>query len=135
MATQRPLPTSQGITVKNLVKFAADYYDEGAVKFAAGQYYPLNSETSSLVTSGHADLIDDDANDDAVGVLKARARVAQERAKAAAQNAETLADEAAAALELYYAAAPEAAARDERAAQAGALAAAAAAAAKSQAAA
>lgn len=107
--------------MKNLVKFAADYYDEGAVKFVAGEYYPLNSETSSLVTTGHADLIDDEANDDVVGVLQAHARVAQERAKAAAENAETLADEAAAALELYYAAAPEAAAsRDERRAAASA---------------
>ena len=68
--------------MKNLVKFAVDVHEDGAVKFAAGQYYALDSRTQSLVDSGHASLIDATSSDD-LEVLGAIARIAKDRSAAA----------------------------------------------------
>lgn len=66
-----------------IVKFPVDFYDTGEVKFAAGQYYPLNSETQSLVNTGFAELVGTDDS----AVLQARARIAKERAETAMAQA------------------------------------------------
>lgn len=77
-----------------VVKFPDDFYDEGVVKFAKGQYYPLNSETQSLVNSGHAELLDPEHMQQDVEALKALAKLARDRADSCAAWAQALAGEA-----------------------------------------
>lgn len=77
-----------------IVKFPDDYYDEGVVKFAKGQYYPLNSETQSLVTAGFADLLQTDRMQDDVEALKALAKLARDRADSCMAWAQALDKEA-----------------------------------------
>ena len=89
-----------------LVKFPTDIYDNGVVKFVEGSYHPLNSETQSLVTAGYADLIDDDTTTDHAELLQARARIAQEHADAAMDQAIELAVQAEQAQALADAAKP-----------------------------
>jgi hypothetical protein len=94
VATQRPFshppsPHSQGLDMSQVVKFPADFYDQGVVKFVAGHYYPLNSETQSLVNTGYAELLNADDPVDHVEVLTALVTIASDRAIAA----QTLADE------------------------------------------
>lgn len=88
-----------------IVKFPVDFYDSGVVKYAAGQYYPLNSETQSLVTYGYAELIDEDNSADHIEILAAKAKLASEAAAAAVAQADALVAEAAAAQALADAAA------------------------------
>lgn len=77
-----------------VVKFPDDFYDEGVVKFAAGSYHPLNSETQSLVNSGHAELLDPEHMHQDVEALKALAKLARDRADSCAVWAQELAKEA-----------------------------------------
>ena len=90
--TQRPSPspTIQGIDMSQIVKFPADFYDMGVVKYAEGQYYPLTSETQSLVDTGYAELIDADTTVDHAAVLGALAKIAVERATEARAQADAL---------------------------------------------
>ena len=74
-----------------VVRFPADFYDLGEVKFAAGSYHPLDSQTQSLVDSGYAELIDSDTSVDHASVLQALASIATTRAEAALEQAEALA--------------------------------------------
>lgn len=76
-----------------IVKFPVDFYDAGVVKFVAGEYYPLNSETQSLVGTGFAEMIEEDNSVDHAAVLQAHARIAQQRAQAAMAQAMELAAE------------------------------------------
>ena len=77
--------------MSQVVRFPADFYDLGEVKFAAGSYHPLNSQTQSLVDSGYAELIDSDTSVDHASVLQALASIATTRAEAAMEQAEALA--------------------------------------------
>lgn len=76
--------------MSQIVKFPADFYDMGVVKFAAGSYHPLNSETQSLVNSGYAELIEADEGIDHAAVLAALAQIAVDRAAAARAQADAL---------------------------------------------
>jgi hypothetical protein len=92
VATQRPFSSSssKGFDMPKIVKFPADFYDMGVVKYAADSYHPLNSETQSLVNSGYAELIDSGDNIDHVEVLTALAKIADDRATAARAIADEL---------------------------------------------
>lgn len=85
--------------MSKIVKFPADFYDMGEVKFAAGQFYALNSETQSLVNTGYAELVDAKDEED-IDALEALAKIAQDRADAAMTEAKALGDEAKAAAAL-----------------------------------
>lgn len=65
-----------------IVKFPADFYDEGVVKFAAGDYYPLNSETQNLVNTGYAEMVNPETMQDDVEALQALAQFAKDRVTA-----------------------------------------------------
>lgn len=78
-----------------IVKFPDDFYGEGVVKFAKGQFYPLNSETQSLVTAGFADLLKPEHMQDDVEALKALAKLARDRADSCMAWAQELDKEAA----------------------------------------
>jgi hypothetical protein len=92
-AMQRPFSSTnvKGFKMPKLVRFSADFYDTGEVKFAAGKFYPLNSETQSLVSTGYAELVDAGESVDQVEVLQALADLAVAAADAANANAEALA--------------------------------------------
>lgn len=39
------------------VRFNTDYYDDGAVKWAAGKYYPVDADTLRQVAAGIAEIV------------------------------------------------------------------------------
>lgn len=74
------------------VKFNANYYDSGKVKYAQGEHYPKTAQTDSCVLAGHAEYLDVDMpREDAAAEQKA----AEE--KLAAEREPTTKAEAAAA--------------------------------------
>lgn len=92
-----------------LVLFLADFFEAGILKFEAGKHYPRTEDTERHVPH-IARLVEVDLSAERAAKLAEKARVALDRATAAAVEAEQLreaakvaqqlADEAAAALEL-----------------------------------
>lgn len=79
------------ILFTTLVVFGAAYYDEGVIKYNEGEFYPLTSETQSLVNSGHAELVSDERT---LPALVALSRIATARATEARAYARQLDNEA-----------------------------------------
>ena len=74
-----------------LALYRETFYDVGAVKYAAGQHYPLTEETERHIAGGVAELVDIDIDAEKAQKLALKAREASDRAAAAAANAESLA--------------------------------------------
>lgn len=93
-----------------LVRYLSSFFDSGDEKYAAGQHYPVTDETLRHVGIGIAELVEIDLTVEKSQALAKKANAAMERAAnaaakaealaAAARDAQRLADEAAAALEV-----------------------------------
>ena len=83
-----------------LAYFLVDYYDSGALKYAAGKHYPLNAETQGHIDRSEAQLRDVNIDPDRAQKLAEKAQAAADKAAASATQARADADSAAAALDL-----------------------------------
>lgn len=83
-----------------VVRYKETYFDSGAPKFVAGQYYPVTEESTRHVAGGLAEVIEVDLGVEAAQRAADKARAAADRAAAAAAVAKDLAEAAAAAQQL-----------------------------------